>query len=358
MFGKRSYVGLDIGHYAIKAVQIERTQSGWRITKRSSCQTPNDSVRDGIVLDAEAVGGAIKQMLKTATISATAAVIAVAGGTVVVRTVKMPKMAEAALRRYIKIEASRYVPSSVEDSFIECEILGPSGEQQMDVLIVAAPKELVQSRLRACEAAGLDVDVVDVEAFAMFRSLIEADTNADWQNDTMALIDVGAATTTVSVVTKGVFAMTRSIPQGGTTLTESLRTYFKLTPEDAESGKLQLDFRDLMKEDGPKENPPLRILQPIMDELVREIRRSLNYYQSQQTDSGQPNPVQRIVVTGGGAQLTGFSEYMSEKLGIPVLSSGVFDNPRFVFGGIDEPGQGLDLSVASGLAMRAFSKAA
>lgn len=358
MFGKKSYVGIDIGHYAIKAVQIERTQSGWRISKRAQCDTPPETIRDGIVLDPETLGSSIKQMLKSASISATTSVIAVAGGTVVVRTVKMPKMADSSLRKYIRIEASRYVPSSVEDSFIECEILGPAGEQQMEVMIVAAPRELVLGRVKACEAAGLEVEVVDVESFAMFRSLIEADTTIDWMNDTLAIVDIGSATTTVSVVSKGIFAMTRSIPQGGTTLTESLRTYFKLSTEDAEAGKIQLNFADLLNNDAPKENPPLRVLQPILDELIREVRRSLNYYQSQQTDSGQPNPVARVVVSGGGAQMTGLCEYLSEKLGMPVDAAGVFDNPRFIYGGVDEAGRGLELSVASGLAMRAFAKAA
>ena len=72
----------------------------------------------------------------------------------------------ATLRKSIKFEAGRYVPNSPEDSYIEFEILGQADEDNMSVLIVASPREIVESRVRACELAGIEVEIVDVEAFA------------------------------------------------------------------------------------------------------------------------------------------------------------------------------------------------
>ncbi len=357
-FRRASTVGLDLGHHSIKAVQVERSTNGWKIVQMVSALTPAGSIKDGVVVDADAMAEAIRELLKNSRINATACNISVSGGSVVVRTVRIPKMPEATLRKSIRFEAGRYVPSSIEDSFIEFEILGPVDESTMEVLIVAAPRDIVESRVRACEAAGLEVDIVDIEPFATYRSLVEADSITDWSQETFALIDIGASTTNVSVINKGVFAMTRSIPQGGQTLTEALKNYFKLSDENAESGKAQLDFAELVGETAPVENPPLRVLQPHVDDLIREIRRSMNYYQSQQTEAGAPSPVTRIVLNGGGARLLGIDKYIASKMGIEVSSLGVLDNPRFAYSGNDEPGNGLDLSVASGLAMRAFTKAA
>ena len=163
-------------------------------------------------------------------------------------------------------------------------------------------------------------------------------------------------TTSMSVVRDGIFSMTRSIPNGGKTLTEALKNYFKLNDDDAESGKRQLDVADLLDEAKIKENPPLRVLQSHLDDLVREIRRSLNYYQSQQTDASQ-NPVSRVLVTGGGAKLAGVTQYLSHKLQLPAFSAGVLSNPKFLHSGPPEE-SGLDLSVASGLAMRIHPNAA
>lgn len=358
LFGTKSYVGLDLGHAAIKAVQIERSSSGgYRLTRSATAPTPKGSIRDGVVVEVDVLANALRELLRAGRISANAAILAVAGGSVIVRTVRIPKMPEATLRKSIRFEAGRYVPSSIEDSYIEFEILGDTIDGQMDVLIVAAPKDIVESRLRACQAAGLEVEIVDVEAFAMYRSLVEADENPNRFDSTIALIDVGASSTHVSVVHRGNFAMTRTIPQAGQTLTDALIAFFKLSPEDAESGKEQLNLAQLMHAEGPAENPPLRVLQPHIDELIREIRRSLNYYQSQQTEQGQPKPVSQIVLSGGGARLQGLDAYLSNRLGIDVKPLGIYDSPRFSSASSDDPGKGLDLAVATGLAMRAHSKA-
>ena len=356
-FTKRSYMGLDIGHYSIKIVQIERTQAGWRITRTASAPTPDDAVKECVVIDPEVLGVAIKDLIKSSGISASSAFVAVAGGPVVVRNVRIPKMPEVTLRKSIRFEASRYVPSSIEDSYIEFEILGEHEDGTMDVIIVAAPRDMVDSRLKACELAGLEVEAVDVEPFAAYRSLVEAANDNDYFNSPIVLVDIGSTMTNMSVVEAGNFSMTRSISSGGQTMTDALKSYFKLSSGDAESGKSQLNVIELLDEQ-PKENPPLRIIQHHIDDLVREIRRSLNYYQSQQNETSGNKNISGLVICGGGAKMQGLTEYIAEKLGVKAISAGVFDNPRFSYGGSDEPGRGLDLAVASGLAMRAFSKAA
>lgn len=352
----KSYVGLDIGTATINAVQLERQAEGWRVVRSIALPTPPDAVRDGVVTDPDAVGAVIKQALREGRISASSAVIAVSGSNVIVRSISIPKMPEATLRKSIKYEAGRYIPSSTEDSYIEFEILGDVDEEKMSILIAAAPREIVESRMDACDKAGLEVEVVDIEAFAMYRSLIETGADQTLLHETIALVDFGAATTNVSVISKGTFAMTRSIPQAGRTLTEALKGYFKLDEGDAEQGKLQLDLSVLLQEEEVVENPPLRVVQPHVDELIREVRRSLNYYQSQQTEQGQADPVTRVILSGGGAKMGGLAPYFEHKLGLPVTCAGIYSTNIFHSDSASDPG--YDLSVASGLAMRALAKAA
>lgn len=356
-FKKKSYVGIDIGHKTIKLVQAEKASVGWKITRTAVVPTPKDTVAESIINDPEMVGLTIKQALREHRFSAGAAVTSVSGGSVIVRLVRdMPKMNEATLRKSIKFEAGRYVPSSVEDSFIEFEILGESEEGQMNVLIAAAPREMVQSRVDAIAHAGLETDVVDVEAFAAYRALVETDEQSVLSDMTLALIDVGSSTTTVSVINRGTFVMTRTIMQAGQTWTDALQNYFKLSDEDAEAGKAQLDLSPLVGTT-MLENQPLRVLQPHVDDLIREIRRSLNYYQSQQTDGQTVAPVSHLLVSGGGAKLHGLGDYLAHKLGLEVVCAGVFSNPHFIYAGQGDPGVGMELSVASGLALRPLMKA-
>ncbi len=355
LFSKQSCIGIDLGHHSIKVMQLDRSGDSWKVVKTASTLTPHEALKDGVVVEPSLLGLVLKQLLKENHFTASNAAIAVAGGSVIVRPVRMPKIAEAVLRKSMKLEAGRYVPTSAEDSYVEFEITGETEDGQMDVLIVAAPKDIVETRMQVCEQAGLNVEAVDIAAFATYRSLVEADPSRDWSGKTIGIIDLGATTTNVSVINRGAFAMCRTIPTGGHVLTDALKNYFKLTDEDAEAGKAQLDFRELITGEKAQENPPLRVLQPHVDDLVREIRRSLNYYQSQQAEGAQGHPADALLFTGGGAKLTGITEYMAHKLGIETLSADIYSNPRFLHSS-EQPG--LDWSVASGLAMRAFGRAA
>jgi type IV pilus assembly protein PilM len=354
---KKTVVGIDLGHFAIRVAEVAPTANGWQVVRYGWCRTPEDSIRDGVVIDSQEVGAALRQLLRDSHIGTTQAAIAVGGGTIVVRIVRMPYMTEATLRKSIKFEASRYVPSSVEDSFIEFQILGKVEENQMEVMIVAAPRDIVNSRIAACEQAGLEVVDVDVEVFAAFRSLFETDPEANWNEKTFALVDIGASKTNMSVIRHGAFTMTRSFPHGSQHLTDALRQYFKLSPEESEQGKAQLDLSVLVDDSGPQENPPIRVIQPHVDDLVREIRRSMNYYQSQLAEDEQAKNVEMIVFTGGGAKLLGLGRYAEHKLKIPATALGVFQNPRFSYTGPGEAEGGQELSVVAGLAMRPFAGA-
>ncbi|MEI6511710.1 MAG: type IV pilus assembly protein PilM [bacterium] len=357
LFGKDTYVGIDIGSHTIKAAQVEQKSGIWRVTRAQYTNTPTETVVDGVVVDPETVGNAIRKLMSSGRFNATAANVAVAGASVIVRSVRLPKMNEATVRKSIKFEAGRYVPTSVEDSYIEFEILGPSTvEGQMEVLIVAAPRDVVESRVKACAMAGLDTEVVDVEAFALYRALVESVGKAQAADTTIALVDIGGSNTHVSVAANGLFALTRSIPIAGDTFTQALKSYLKCTDEEAEKIKRELDFTPLAQSKaGPMENPPLRLLQPIVDELLREIRRSLNYYQSQLPEGVSASPVSSVLATGGTMHMKGLAEYLAYRLSIPVTRADVFTVPSFdpsAVGELLNDGSGMRFCVAVGLAMR------
>ena len=351
-------VGVDIGHSAIKVVQMDKSGTGWRIVKVGTAPTPPEVLRDGNVTNPVELGAAIKQALKDGHIHSSHAVIAAAGGATFVRTVPFPKMSPNMLRDSVKFEAGRYVPGSVEESYVEAEIVGPLSDTQMSVLLASAPRDLVAGRIAACKEAGLHVDIVDLETFAAYRALIESDPSRNAGSESCMFLNIGASSTSVTVVDKGVFVMNRTMPSGGNTLTEALKQAFKLETVDAEAGKTVLDLRELLAGTA-MENPPLKVMASQVDDLVREIRRSMNYLQTQQqqAEGTLPVEVQEIILTGGGAKLKGLDAYLSAKLGMPVRALGAFDNQNIVNGGIVDDA-GLDLTIAAGLAIRGQLKAA
>ena len=302
--------------------------------------TPLDAVRDGIIIDKEATASALRELLKSSEMGqATAAVAAIAGAAVIVRHAKMPKMTESALRRSVRYEAGKYISASVEDSCIEFEILGPApGEDdKMNVMLVAAPNETINSHLETLELAGLEPVSVDIEAFAIQRALIEMSDTRPGENTTIAILDIGAVSTDVNIVAHEHFALTRHIPIAGNHFTSALMTAQKMGWEDAEMLKQQVNMRSLLSADGdPAEQALARVVQTVLDELLREVRRSINYYYSQVTEGSlvipdvpEPSPVSKLVITGGSALLKGIDDYMAARLGTTVEAWNIFDNPRF-----------------------------
>ena len=335
IFGKEKVVGVDIGSRFIKVVQAEagRAPGTWQIVKAAVGPTPADAVRDGIVMDPAGVAQALRALILRENIDANAAVAAISGASVIVRHIKLPRMAQNVLRRSVRFEAAKHISSNVDDSMIEFEITGtvPGEDDKMSVMLVAAPIDMVESRLAVLTQAGLEPVGVDIEAFALQRALVDLSPTRPGEGTTLALLDIGATTTDVNIVTNGLFALTRSIPIAGDSFTQALKTVAPGEGWNAlEEIKARVDMTTLLQPDADPESATLaRAIQPALDELLREVRRSTNYYQSQLSDpansilpagttSQTSGPVARIIITGGSAKMKGLEAYMAARLGIPV----------------------------------------
>ncbi|MEJ5252270.1 MAG: type IV pilus assembly protein PilM [Chthonomonadetes bacterium] len=385
VFNKQGIVGLDMGSYTIKAVQVEPTRTGWRLLQIAQCPTPPDSIRDGVIVQPEEVASAIKRLLRENAFRASAAVTAVAGAPVIVRQVTLPKMTEAMLRKTIRYEASKYVSTSVEDSYIDFEILGDldshqgegeQAERQMQVLLVVAPREMVDAQVRTLELAGLEAVAIEVEAFALYRALFEINrvAMANLAEAPAAFADIGASATNLYIVSGESFFLTRTIPIAGDAFTQTVQSLLHCSWSEAERFKRTLDLRHLLKRrssrsrasveeadvagesvGGSQEEAVLKALQGQVDELLREVRRSLHYYQSQFPEGSPQGQVGRIVITGGSSQLGGFAEYASARLGLEIEPGDPFNNPDFDTAHISAEALQMftpALGIAVGLAVR------
>ena len=344
IFGKEKTVGVDIGSRFIKIVQAEpgRTPGSWQVVKAAVGPTPPDSVREGIVVDQPAVAAALRALMSGEGIEANSAVAAISGASVIVRHIKLPRMAESVLRKSIRFEAAKHISSSVDDSMIEFEITGavPGEDDKMSVMLVAAPNDMVESRLLTLAQAGLEPVALDIEAFALQRALVDLSPTRPGEGTTLALLDIGATTTDVNIVTNGLFALTRNIPIAGDSFTQALKAFAPGADWNAlEMMKAEVDMTSLLQPDGDPDSASLaRVMQPALDELLREVRRSTNYYQSQLADpansilpagttSQTSGPVSKIVITGGSTKMKGLEAYMAARLGVPVEVWNPFENP-------------------------------
>lgn len=358
LFNKETTVGIDIGSSCIKAVEVEATPTGWELVNVAIAPTPAEAIKDGVVTNIVDVSEAIRSLLRDAGIKASSAVCAISGSQVIVRQVQFPRMPEAVLRKSIRFEASKYISSSIDDSVVEFEILGDGdGDGLMNVMLVAAPREMVESRVAAIEHAGLEPLIVDVEAFALIRALVEFHATDEYLHRTVALIDMGASHTDVNIVSCGSFALTRNIPIAGNSFTNAVKSLTGSSVEEAEKIKLEMAKSNPLHQlnSAEPDNRSWKVVQPLLDELIREVRRSIHYYQSQFPEGSSEAFVSKILLTGGSARMPGMAEYMSGKLNVETSIADVFTGTAIGNGNVPSSlveECGSIVSVGTGLALK------
>jgi type IV pilus assembly protein PilM len=379
----RSIIGLDIGSHHIKAIYLERRRGGWTVTAAGVAPTPPESVAEGIVHEPVRVAEAVSALLRERNIPPGEAVAAISGSTVTVRQIRMPNVPANSLGKAVRFEAAKYLPS-VQESAVEYAVLGKSGEPlQLDVLLVAAPNEMVNSRMQAMELAGLDPVAVDIEAFALLRSLAAAGFDL---SEPMAVLNMGAAFTDFHILYDENIALTRSIPMGGAMLTQAIVSASNVTVEEAETLKEELDLQPAppggfrgegsgVSDDpegdafagltpGPRPPTPgldmaMQVTMPFLDEILREVRRSLNFYHSQFPEGASQANVTRLLLCGGTARMRGLASFLEERLSVPVAVLDLFNATGHLAGvDVEGPtrdwlrGRSADLAIATGLALK------
>lgn len=358
-----SVVGLDIGSSQIKAVHLERARGRWSLINAGIISTPAEAVQDGVILDVPRVTEAVRQLFRDARIPGADTVAAVSGSHVMVRSIKVPDMNAQTLKRSIRFEAAKHVDQgtsgvSIENSALEYEVLGRGGTPpQLDVLLVVAPLPMVNGRVTVMEAAGLEPVAVDVECFALLRAM-EASNLMPPPGQATVVMDMGATYTDLNIVVGTEVAVTRSIPIGGNALTSSIASVMNVPMDEAEEHKRHIDITPLnsadMMEVGMHHapDPGRQVTVPFVDELIRELRRSIIYFQSQAAEAGMAVAVEQLVLAGGGTQLPGLPDYLRERLGIDVH---ILDPFRDRAVSTEWHARGPELAVATGLALKEYN---
>lgn len=234
-------VGLDIGSSTIKVCEVDC--KGGRIHLRGIAvmETPPQAVANNEIIDPVALGKAIRQVLSQSGIKARKVVTCVAGQTaLVIRIIEVPKMTRAELQETMKWEIERHVPFAAEQVVMDYQPLVPPEDvpegQNMEVLLAVAQEALVVRHVEAIQAAGLQPLAIDIEPLAASRSLLDI-SNGTGPTGTVAIVDIGASTTDISIYRDGRIAFTRSIQLAGNNLTRAISDVLQRPLAEAEQLK-------------------------------------------------------------------------------------------------------------------------
>ncbi len=343
-------LGIDISSTSIKLLEISRSGKGYRVESYSVEPLPPSSVVEKNITDVELVAEAISRAVKKSRSKTKSVACAVAGSAVITKILSMSAdLTEDEMERQIEVEADQYIPYPLEEVRLDFEVLQPSVTEagQVDVLLAASRSDNVDVRVAAIELAGLKTDVVDVEAFALENSvrLLVQETGIVDQNKTIAVVDVGATMTTLSVLDNLNIIYTREQVFGGKQLTEDIQKRYELSYEEAGLAK---------KQGGLPENYEQEVLDPFREAMSQQINRALQFFYASSNDI---DAVDHIILAGGCASTTGICELIEAKTGATVNIANPFrDMP--VASGVRSDALNNDapaMMIACGLALRGFS---
>ena len=310
---------------------------------------PENAVVEKNISDVAGVGEAIQRLLERAKTKVKLAAVAVAGSAVITRTIEMPaNLSEDELEENLRAEADQYIPYPLEEVALDFEVRGPSprSDDQVEVLLAACRRENVEMRQAALEMGGLKAKVVDIEAHCMQRAFYlvrEQFTGEAGEDQVIAIIDIGATMTTLSVLTNSATPYTREQLFGGKQLTEEIQRRYSLSVEEAGLAK---------KQGGLPADYETEVLQPFKEAVVQQVTRSLQFFYSSSTH----DDVDHIILAGGTSSINGLADMVAAKLGTPTSIANPFVNMTLSskVNAINLNNDAPAMMIACGLAMRSF----
>jgi len=321
---------------------------GYQVESFAISSLPAGAVVEKNINDVDLVADVIRQLLSKSRCKIKDAAVAVAGSSVITKVIDMPSgLTEDALEEQITIEADQYIPFPLDEVAIDFEIQGQANEDSnvMQVLLAACRKENIELRIEALEQAGLTPKVIDVEAYAIERALpLIVD---DWEADTdqlVAIMDIGATVSTLSVLKNHQTIYAREQLFGGNNLTDEIQRRYGLSQAEAEHAKIQGGLPDDYLAD---------LLEPFKETVLQQVTRSLQFFYS----SGNYSQVDHIILAGGVARLGGLAPLVQNHLETLVSVANPFMGMTCASKvNSDELSEAApSLVIAVGLAMRGFN---
>jgi len=295
-------VGLDVGSSLIKLVEIRDSKQRFQLKNYAQISVPPGIIVDGVVKDETALSERIKELFKNSKCGLKHVVSALSGHTVIIKKVNFAMMNEEELRELLSDEAENYLPfDDVSEVNFDFYVIGENelNPNQMEVIITAAKKEIIESCTRIIERAGRRVAIVDVDSFALETAYNE---NYDFSDDEIvALVHMGASITNINIVKGGGSVFTRNFSLGGNSITEAVQKKLQVPFEEAERIKIE------KKEDNGISPEELIIY---AEPIFAEIERSVDYFSSTFMDPF----IKKILVSGGCAKIPGIVEAIEERL--------------------------------------------
>jgi len=341
----KSLVGVDIGSSSVKAVELQGKNGNFELVSLGYEGLPPDSIVDGQIMELNAVSHAINNIFNEHKIKTTRVAAGVNGHSVIVKNIVLPQMTNEELQESFAWHAEEHIPFDISDVNLDYHVTGGSADT-IHVLLAACKNDKIANLKQAIQLAGKQPAVIDVDAFALQNCY---ELNYDPQQDQIvALLNIGASTTNINILSGIRSVFTRDATFGGNQYTSLLQKELGLTFDQAEGVK-----RGQPLPEGVEQREIEPILETVSDILALEIQKTMDFYRATVEDG--ETAVQRILISGGGSKLKGLVEFLSKRFEIPVEMFHPFRKIKIDSRGFDPEYMSEivpEMAIAVGLALR------
>lgn len=311
---KKQLVGLDIGSSSVKVCELQAYGKGgmqqYRLQKLGWAPVPHDAIVDGDIMDSNAVASAIRQVLGEQKIKSKDVAISVSGQQVMVKKVTLPLMSMSELAESVRWEAESFFPAGqgLESYALDFSVIDERPQDgNMDVVLVACRKDKMEAYLACVTQAGLKAASVDVDVFAL-QNAFELNYGMGGQDEVVALVNMGATFTNLSMIVGGRSVFWRDIGWGGHRFTDKLMEDWGISRDGAE----MLKQGQSAEGRSPEEVEPS--LASVCDSFADELGRTLDFFRS----SFRVDRLDKVLLSGGGAKVSGLTDVLGDRLRVSV----------------------------------------
>lgn len=333
--------GLDIGFSSAKAMQVVTdTKSQHTVQGYGVISFNPDLVKDGTIVDIESMAKTVKLMFEkhiVGNINTRRVAIAIPSNRTFSQLLSLPKLARKDLHQAVLAEIEQYIPVQLDKLYTDYDIIRENDES-IDLQIVAAPKEIVDSHLLLMRVLGLETVAIETTINSSGRLFVRADRS----NVPTILIDFGSISSDITIYDQGLIA-TGTVTSGGDNFTQLISEKLKVSKEEAHIIKTRYGLGV-----SKRQTEITEALRPILDQLGKEIRRMIRYYEERTTTHGK---ISQIVTMGGGANMPGLSDHLTNSLRLATRMCDPWQN--LSFGNLQPPSASEKAMyiTATGLAM-------
>ena len=314
-FKQNIFLGIDIGTTSIKLVELQKTREKLELTnygileKYGHLERINDAIQtNSFKLLEESTALLLKQLIEKSKIKNQRTYMALPSFSGFISIMELPEMSDKELAKAVNFQAGQYIPMPLQETTLDWQII-ERGNGKIIVLLMAVPTDIIKRYVQSAELAKINLKGLELETVAIARLLGKKEKGV------VALVDIGGRSTSINIMDKGALRTSHNVDTAGGDFTQVISSGLGINPFRAEELKraygLNIHARGEVK--------IINLLMPLLDVIKRETEKAINNYFLR-----TKRKAEKVILTGGGANLQGLEDYYSRQLAMPVVKGDPF----------------------------------